>query len=167
MATPTNLPASFTTGQVLTAAQMNNIRGAFRILQVVNATYSTQVGSSSSTPADTGLTATITPQATSSLVLVLVNQNGCYKNNINAENRLGLRLVRGSTTISNFSGGLFLYTGTAINNGGAISVCYLDSPATTSATTYKTQFWNPNNTNGVAVQTDSAMSTITLMEISA
>lgn len=167
MATPTNLPASFSVGQVLTASTMNNLRGAFRILQVVNATYSTQVGSSSSTPADTGLTATITPQATSSLVLVLVSQNGCYKNNVNAENRLALRLVRGSTTISNFSGGLFLYTGTAINNGGAISVCYLDSPATTSATTYKTQFWNPNNTNGVNVQADSAMSTITLMEISA
>jgi hypothetical protein len=135
------------------------------VLQVVNATYSTQLGSSSSTPADTGLTATITPKSSSSKILVNVCQNGCYKNNLNSENRMALRLLRDSTVLSNFSGGLFLYTGTAINLGAAISTTYLDSPATASAVTYKTQYWNPNNTNGVNVQADNALSMITLMEL--
>ena len=45
---------------------------------------------------------------------------------------------------------------------------YLDSPATTSATTYKTQFCNGDNVNPIYVQTLNgfqASSTITLMEI--
>ena len=138
------------------------------VLQVVNATYSTQQGSSSSTPADTGLSASITPKSSSSKILVELCQNGCYKNSLNAENRLALRLLRDSTTlVTNFSGGLFLYTATAINNSAAIGLSYLDSPATTSSITYKTQFWNPNGTNGVNVQADSAMSTMTLKEIAA
>jgi hypothetical protein len=33
MATPTNLPATFVAGNVLTAAQQNGLRGAFRVLQ--------------------------------------------------------------------------------------------------------------------------------------
>ena len=33
MATPTNLPATQTSGNVLTAAWLNDLRGAFRILQ--------------------------------------------------------------------------------------------------------------------------------------
>lgn len=137
------------------------------VLQVVNATFSTQTSNTTSTPADTGLTATITPKSSSSKILVNISQNGCYKNGLNAENRMGLRLMRDSTVLSNFSGGLFLYTATAIVLGGAISTTYLDSPSTTSAVTYKTQFWNPNGTNGCIVQTDSAMSMITLMEIAA
>ena len=167
MATPTNLPASFTVGQVLTAAQQNDLRGAFRVLRVVNATYGVATTNNTNVMADTGLTATITPQATSSLVLVLVSQNGCYKTSANAENRMNLRLMRGATTLTTFCNGLFLYTGTAIGNGATASLCYLDSPASTSALTYKTQFSNPNNTAGVITQESSSLSTITLMEISA
>jgi hypothetical protein len=39
MAAVTPLPATFVSGDVLTAAQMNDLRGAFRVLQVVSATY--------------------------------------------------------------------------------------------------------------------------------
>ena len=38
MATPTTLPATFVAGNVLTAAQMNDLRGAFRVLQIVSTT---------------------------------------------------------------------------------------------------------------------------------
>ena len=41
MATPTNLPASFVAGAILTAAQQNDLRGAFRVLQVVQGTTTT------------------------------------------------------------------------------------------------------------------------------
>ena len=138
------------------------------VLQVVNATYSTQISSSSSTFVDTGLTASITPKFSTSKILVLVELNGLYKqgNNINVMTRL----VRNSTTIlliDDVAG----YTGSSVANGiGGVSATYLDFPATTSATTYKTQFASDgnlgvvivNNTNNI---TNGTSSTITLMEI--
>jgi len=143
---------------------------AGQIIQVVNATYSTSVSNSTSTYADTGLTATITPKFSTSKILVLVDLNGLYKqgNNINVMTRL----VRNSTTIlliDDVAG----YTGSSVANGvGGVSATYLDSPATTSATTYKTQFASDgnlgvvivNNTNNVI---NGSTSTITLMEIAA
>jgi hypothetical protein len=150
------------TGTVLTNATTTGFP-AGSVLQVVNATYATQTSSSSSTFADTGLTASITPSSVSSKILVLVSQNGCAKSDNNT--RLGVRLVRGVTTISTIedSGG---FTGNATPNYfGGISTGYLDSPATTSATTYKTQFNSFSNVATALVQANSATSTITLMEI--
>jgi hypothetical protein len=164
-----NLPDN--SGTVLTSASnLAGVTGVGKVLQVVNATYSTQVVSSSSTFADTGLTASITPTSASSKILVLVNQAGCGKQNSNTY--LYLRLLRGATDISYFER-LAGYNGASTDNFfGSCSVCYLDSPATTSATTYKTQLASGNNTsqvytqvsNGVGINT---MSTITLMEIAA
>ena len=103
MATPTNLPASFTTGAVLTAAQMNDLRGAFRILQVVSGSTTTETSTSSTTHADTTLTATITPQSASSQILVYVSHPSYFKGNGNSSNSINFRLVRGSTNIYTFN----------------------------------------------------------------
>lgn len=165
MATPTNLPASFATAQVLTAGQMNDLRGAFRVLQVVYGGTSTEVSNSTSTFTDTGLTATITPQATSSKVLVIIAQQ-YFKNAANGENRVQIRTLRGGTEIAN-TGGLFLYTGSASFMQTTYSLCVLDSPSTTAAVTYKTQGMNPNNTATITAQVNSSLSTMILMEISA
>ena len=167
MATPTNLPAAQTTGNVLTAAYMNDLRGAFRVLQVVYGTTSTQVTNNTSTYANTLLTATITPQSSSSKVLAMVSQNGCFKTSGDAENRVAVRLLRSATVIGALTGNLFLYTGTNLSMGGATSISVLDSPATTSATVYTTQFMNPQNTAAAIVQENGAQSTLILMEISA
>jgi len=167
MATPTNLPAAFTAGQVLTNTQMNNLRGAFRILQVVFASTTTPVTNNTVTPADTGLTATITPTSNTSKVLVIVNQAGGAKSGGNVANALKVHLLRGATNISNLtlSAG---YTNTLVEvRTGTISTAYLDSPATTSATTYKTQFYNNIGAASVSVQITSEMSTMILMEVSA
>ena len=165
MATPTNLPATAVSGEILTAAYVNDLRGAFRVLQVVNASYATQTASSTNAYVDTGLTATITPQSATSKILVLVNQAGCLKEINNT--RMQLKLVRGATDIINIE----LYGGftssTATNAFGSCSTSYLDSPATTSATTYKTQFMSQADNQQVIVQTGGGRSTITLMEISA
>lgn len=167
MATPTSLPASFTAGDVLTAANMNLLRGAFRILQVVEGSTTTGVTSSTNTFVDTNLTATITPTSTSSKVLVIAHQNGLQKTNANANNKMDLRLVRGVTTLTTFAAAA-LFTGTAIELiVPSAVVYYLDSPATTSATTYKTQFNNSNNTAAVNVQYQSDRSTMLLLEVSA
>jgi hypothetical protein len=168
MATPTTLPASFTAGQVLTAAQMNNLRGAFRVLQVVYGSTATAVSNSTSTYVDTGLTATITPQSNTSKILIMVSQNGVRKSNADGNARMDIQLLRGSTGIIKFAGNV-LMTASAVNLWvPSASTFYLDSPATTSATTYKTQFMNPHGSGDVSVQHESAStSTIVLLEISA
>jgi hypothetical protein len=73
-------------------------------------------------------------------------------------------LLRGASQISYLSSSNGS-TGTAIVNYFSISGSILDSPATTSATTYKTQFRNNTSSASVSVQIDSTISTITLMEI--
>jgi len=137
------------------------------ILQVVNASYSTGTSNNTSTYIDTGLTATITPTSATSKILVTVYQADPYKSNGNANNAVNIKLVRNSTDLVTF-GLANCYTGTAVQmNGTSIGTTYLDSPATTSATTYKTQFANYTNSAQVGVQSTGAASTITLMEIAA
>ena len=165
MATPTTLPAAFVAGDILTAAQQNNLRGAFRILQVVFGSASTQQASTSSTYSDTTLTATITPQSTSSKVLVMLVQNGIQKSVNNTG--VNLQLLRGATVIASIGTELASNgTGTFQNIGGT-GINYLDSPATIAATTYKTQYASSANAAYAVVQHQSAVSTIILMEVSA
>jgi hypothetical protein len=161
MATPTTLPASFTAGQVLTAAQMNDLRGAFRILQVVTATISTGSSTSSATFADTLLTVTITPQSATSKIFVAVNQS-FYADTGGLS--AGLRLVRGSTTLQQQND--FIFNPAAAIAGGA-SFVYLDSPATTSATTYKTTFARIAGGGILFAQVNSNPANITVFEVSA
>lgn len=167
MATPTNLPATQTSGNVLTATWLNDLRGAFRILQVVSASTSTAVASSSATLADTGLTATITPQSSSSKILVYVAHPQSYKSAANGFNCMNLAILRGATniqTVVSVAG----FTGTGLDNVFGVTGVALDSPATTSATTYKTQFASAFGGASVSVQYGSAgTSTIILMEVSA
>jgi 3-deoxy-D-arabino-heptulosonate 7-phosphate (DAHP) synthase len=142
--------------------------GGGKVLQVVQGTTTTAVSNSTSTLADTTLTATITPSSATSKVLVMVSQNGFNKSNANAGNRMIHVLLRGATQIAYISDGAG-YTNTTMQLISTTnSINYLDSPATTSATTYKTQFSSNSNTASVAVQVNgSELSTIILMEIGA
>ena len=173
-----NLPIG-TTGQVLTADTTVSpykvkwatpAGGGGKVLQVVNATYSTQANNSTNTYADTGLSATITPTSSTSKILVFANQGGLKKSADNSQNAVSVRLMRGATQIVGDYAGFAGYTNTLLllYPGSAASVTYLDSPATTSATTYKTQFKNGGaNAAEVSVQQGDTVSQITLMEIGA
>ena len=139
------------------------------VLQVVNATASTEISSSSATLTDTTLTATITPKFATSKILVFVNQNGLRKTNSSPSSDMKLVLVRNGSVIVGISLYSF-YTNTSLEiRGQTLSTSYLDSPATTSSVTYKTQFSNPDAAGVVTVQNEAgnAPSTITLMEIAA
>ena len=137
------------------------------VLQVVNATTATSASTSLTTFIDTNLTATITPKFATSKILVLVSQQGLYKTSASASSGVNLKLLRNATVVNYFAQG-YGYTNTTIENiAGCASTCYLDSPATTSATTYKTQFANFVNASSVYVQGNADTSTITLMEIAA
>lgn len=164
MATPTNLPSSFSVGAILTAAQMNDIRGAFRILQVVTNTNSTAYTNSTNTYTDVGPTVDITPQSTASKILVVANINGAFKQTNNTS--LDLEIRRASTTIytatANFN------TGTTATNVGSVTMVYLDSPATTASRTYKVRGRSSQNLASVGAQLLSASdSSITVFEVSA
>jgi len=149
------------TSNAITSAQMPT--GS--VLQVIIGYASTGVSTTTDTYIDTGLTATITPKFSTSKILVTVQQNGVSKSNTSTQNSLGLRLYRNGVNQVNF--GLFVgYTATA-NDGiyGTAGVSLLDSPATTSATIYKTVFNSALNSGSVSVQNGSITSTIVLMEI--
>lgn len=148
-------------------ASVSTQTGKRKVLQVVSFSYATGATNSTTTYADTGLTATITPSSTTSKILVLVSQNGLYKTAGASTNGVHLRLLRGATEIQMF-GYSIGYDGVAIARYlGGTSAMFLDSPATTSAVTYKTQLRNEANAASVSVQFGGAQSTITLIEVSA
>jgi hypothetical protein len=141
--------------------------GGGKVLQVVNATTSSALTVSSTTFTDTNLTGTITPTSASSKVLVLVTQPSAL---VRDNQQLGglVKLVRGANDLMDFNAGL---SSTASSSDSALyaltSFSYLDSPATTSATTYKTQgkVTTTANNSTHRFQFDSKLSSITLLEI--
>jgi hypothetical protein len=148
----------------LTATGISAVQNlpAGSVIQVVQGSTSTQSSTSSNALVDTGLTATITPKFATSKILVLVSQNGISKatNNTYAL----LRLLRNGTIVQSFEGQLCYTASTGITSASS-STSYLDSPATTSAITYKTQFSSGSNNAIIEVQASASASTITLLEI--
>jgi hypothetical protein len=152
MATPTSLPAAQTSGNVLTAAYVNDLRGAFRILQIVESANDTTLRSTTSTTfSDSGLTLTITPQATTNKILCIYAINGFVAG---ATTGLGIRLLRGASTAvgTDLDNGYGSASGNAFNT----MLYYIDSPATTSATTYKIQY---NRNQGATIAYMNAAAT--------
>ncbi len=139
-----------------------------KVLQVVQASTSVAVTNSTSTLADTGLSATITPTSTSSKILVMVVHNGNQKSAGNASNRMRIALLRGASIIMDIADYQYFNGAAQEVIMSSANIDWLDSPSTTSAVTYKTQFANQNNTASVQVQfASSVRSFITLMEIGA
>jgi hypothetical protein len=162
-----------TTGQVLSKTSATDMDFTWttpsggKIVQVVSASYSTPTTSTSGTFVDTGLTATITPTSASNTILVMVAQNGLSRDATSATQCMGIRLVRGSTTIAKIAQNLDFSNSILNHYFGTASINYVDSPATTSATTYKTTFNQQSGTGTMTTQIDNSVSTIILMEVSA
>jgi hypothetical protein len=133
-----------------------------KVLQVVNGTSATEVGSSSATLADTGLSASITPSSTSNKILVLLAEQSLGKV---GSNYLSLALLRNGSQIADLGTSIAYTADASTNRVGGSGLCYLDSPNTTSSVTYKTQFGSTTGGSSVAVQINNSLSTITLMEI--
>ena len=124
--------------------------GGGKLLQVVQAVKNDTFSSASASWVDiTGLSLSITPSATSSKVFITAN----FVTSHSASNSLGVKLIRDTTAIyqgddtgtrKGTSSWQFL-TG-ANKNAGSNSFQYVDSPNTTSATTYKLQIWATGGT---------------------
>jgi hypothetical protein len=143
------------------------------VLQVVQGNSSVSTTTTSASFVDTGLSATITPTSATSKILVIVSHPATgVQNATSAGNRVYLRLLRDSTAIQGMSN-LIAYNNDNQRATETVTTAYLDSPSTTSAITYKTQFKNDGGSETVIVnwnasdQTPNSESTITLMEIAA
>jgi hypothetical protein len=158
-----DLPA--VSGTILTTTSPK----AGNVIQVVSVTNSTQVGITSTSYTDTGLQASITPTSSSSKILILVNQAGALRRDSSAEQSGLANLVRGATQITQI---VQIQRMTGASNQYVPyfnGIVYLDSPATTSSTTYKTQakVASSSDNGTIYFQVDNLDSTITLMEIAA
>ena len=135
------------------------------VIQVVSATTTTQT-STAAGPVDTTLTASITPRSASNKILVITTQN-YYLNAGGQDVGVSFSLLRGASVIVGPGSSTSVYViavGSVVELIGSYPITYLDSPATTSSTTYKTQMTAANGAT-CTVQNSNATSTITLMEI--
>jgi hypothetical protein len=148
---------------------------AGKVVQVVRgSTTSLSTASiSTDTAVSTGLSATITPTSASNNILIFVNQNGVRKSpGSTADFSLLFTMLRGATQIGTF-GGSTTYTGdTTGGSGGDTGATFIDSPATTSATTYSVNARRAVANSGGINQTGfitfgwiSGESTLLLMEV--
>ena len=167
------------TGQVLTVSGgvptwATPAAGGGKVLQVVSATSTTQTQVTGTTFGDANLSLSITPTSATSKILVMVNQTLRANNASAVGTGAAVRVLRGSTSIYNPNpGGYEIHywesLGSTVSREAydMKSLVYLDSPATTSATTYKTQIRGTSPTDTASAQMANAVSVITLLEIGA
>jgi len=144
--------------------------GGGKVLQVIQATTTTSTAINTSVYTDTTLTATITPSDATSKVLVMVNQSWQFSIGSNFT-ALGYKIFRGATSIfatpgSNEFGLIQANGATTVALAHYTTINFLDSPNTTSATTYKTQAAS-GNPGTMTAQYNSATSIIILIEVAA
>jgi len=136
--------------------------GTGAVLQVVTATYATQASTSSTTFTDSGLTVSITPSSASNKILIIAS------NGIGTNNSAGVchaTIDRGGTNLGNGTNGMlasYSPAGAVYSNG---SISILDSPNTTSSTTYKYQFRIGNASYIAYAQFSDIKASITAIEI--
>ena len=167
--TPTRLGIG-STGQVLTVASgipsWATPAGGGKLLQVVQASYSGQISSATTTYADTGLTATTgTLATTGSRVKIDLSMYVSPRSNVSG-NGVKLQLLRGATVLTEITADAG-YNGMAQENRMNVGFSYVDSPATTSATTYKVQYANAQTATGVYFSVANTPCYIILSEIGA
>jgi hypothetical protein len=134
------------------------------VLQVVPFSTTTSASSSTNSKVTTNITANITPSSASSKVLVLSSAM-FQKSAANAGSRVSLSITRGVTDI--YIAENITYNNTATETYGAWAATYLDSPATTSSTTYTVNFANAANVASVSVNPGGSTGSIVLLEIGA
>lgn len=113
------------------------------IKQVIFAEYSTATATNTTTYADLGLSATITPSSTSSQILIFA-QIQCKADSAGNEIGAKSQLLRGATSLQTRASYGAAYFNLASNTAAKDTLGYTtfmdyDNPATTSATTYKIQ----------------------------
>ena len=150
------------------------VQPAGAILQVVSSSTTTSFSTSSTSFVDlTGMSIAITPTSSSSKILILTSINADYVAQTNVVNLVSTQLLRGSTAIATKA----TYMGVDVSNNGycyvpfILSYMDLDSPSTTSSTTYKVQGKLGNSNNNaefrINIESSNMTSELIAMEIAA
>ena len=168
-----------------TDGTVDTLSRAGNILQVVHVNSNTHMSSTSTSYVDlTGVTATITPSSSSNKILIVCSIAISKEAN---HSFIG-RIVKDGSAISGAGGvaesghgnqedGAWWLIRTTPHATNSCTVQYLDSPATTSATTYKAQGKTSNSSQGFALNrtkngedqlyASPTFSSITLWEVAA
>jgi hypothetical protein len=162
-----DVAASKLTGALpaIDGSALTNLPGGGKVLQVVHNSTTVDVTNNSQTFANTGLESVITPISTSSKILIIISQN-VHKSGSGQIDQMQLNITRNGTQ-------LVQWTSEVLHDNGALghfdiyaSQTYLDSPSSTSALTYRTQFRRRLSTSAtMRVQYAGSRSSITLMEV--
>ena len=176
---------TYISGEVLTAASLNDnftyaAANGGKIIQVVSVVKTDTFSGSSASYIDiTGITVTITPTSATNKVFVFANIQGSNSAGVAVAI---MQLVRDSTAIAVGDASGSRSVGTSSLNGGSDGnilssniIAFLDSPATTSATTYKVQakstagtfVVNRSSTDASSAAGSRTVSTITVFEVQA
>jgi len=144
--------------------------GGGKVLQVVEGTKTGDILTTSTSYSDVGLSVTITPSSATSKIYIMAMLSSAGKYVGNSGTALKAKLLRDSTDI------LFVGDGIAWTNASEYNICAvplnkLDTPATTSAITYKVQFASYVSGQNAIVNyyqaSNTVVSTIIAMEIGA
>jgi len=154
-----NLSLSGNTATVVDTARAGGI------IQVQSVEVSTDFSTTSVSPVDvTNYTLSITPSSSSNKILCMVSTCVRITGGTTTNVRALLRLLRGSTDIAQAFVGVSIDSASSRNAYDSTEIIFLDSPATTSSTTYKIDIKSSNSTYTSSVlATDTP--TLTLMEI--
>jgi hypothetical protein len=165
-----------TVGQVLTvnsgatAPEWAAPAGGGKVLQVVQGTLTSDASTTSLSFVDTGITVNITPSSATSKVYIAVNFWGYVTKSGSVTGNIGeYNLVRGATQLQKIKSGQNAFASTSNPfSYYAMAFSYLDSPATTSATTYKVQFQADSSGQTTALFASATqIASIVVMEIGA
>ena len=149
-------------------------RGAGAILQVVYASYGPTTTNTTTSYADTGLTATITPSSSSNKIHIIVSQPYRLGRSSASDVSGAIQLYRsqsGTNTAVTSNAGYLLYHDMGVSMTGVYfynvyNVSVQDSPNTTSAVSYVTKARTYSSSSDIKTQYNGT-SYMTLMEIAA
>ncbi len=137
--------------------------GQVKVLQVVTATSTTVATTTSATYAATSLTATITPTSASNRILIIAT--GTLKSSAIATDNAYATLFRAGSNILGASGGATISSNGVFNIEVPASLSFVDSPATTSSTTYAVAIKSDGGGSTVSWGITNLTQSITLIEI--
>ena len=134
------------------------------VVQTVSANGgNSAVSFTGSTFTDISLSATITPKYATSKILVKFNFVSASNNSGAGSYQNKARILRGSTNIYEVARTPW---GNSVSGiGQMMSLEYMDSPSTTSATTYKVQLANGSGSGNVTAHMSGSNAQVILMEI--